>query len=242
VKVKHESQGWRVRKDGSRFYSTSVIDAIRNDAGEPLGFAKVTRDITEQREAQIALEQTRGQLAQAQKMEALGQLTGGIAHDFNNLLMIVSGYSQILQSRLSEAKDKQASFRLDAGGRLAGLGLSGLLIGLRRTVPAGSLGIILIRGLLGAVGRLALILGRLVAVSRLAVGLCVLARRGCLALVVPRRWALLGVFGRRRILARRGCGRLRRIEQGLERGRRRALGGSGRLRCRRRGRLGGRGI
>ncbi|MEJ2377383.1 MAG: PAS domain S-box protein [Pseudolabrys sp.] len=104
----HESQGWRVRKDGSRFYSTSVIDAIRNDAGELLGFAKITRDITEQREAQIALEQAREQLAQAQKMEALGQLTGGIAHDFNNLLMIVSGYSQILQSRLSEAKDKQA--------------------------------------------------------------------------------------------------------------------------------------
>ncbi|MEJ2434674.1 MAG: PAS domain S-box protein, partial [Pseudolabrys sp.] len=104
----HESQGWRVRKDGSRFYSTSVIDAIRHDAGELLGFAKITRDITEQREAQIALEQAREQLAQAQKMEALGQLTGGIAHDFNNLLMIVSGYSQILQSRLSEAKDKQA--------------------------------------------------------------------------------------------------------------------------------------
>jgi PAS domain S-box-containing protein len=104
----YESQGWRLRKDGSRFYSTSVIDAIRNDAGELVGFAKVTRDITEQREAQIALEETREQLAQAQKMEALGQLTGGIAHDFNNLLMIVSGYAQILQGRLKEAKDKQA--------------------------------------------------------------------------------------------------------------------------------------
>ncbi len=103
-----ESQGWRVRKDGSRFYSTSVIDAIRNDAGQLVGFAKVTRDITEQRQAQIALEETREQLAQVQKMEAIGQLTGGIAHDFNNLLMIVSGYAQILQGRLKEAKDKQA--------------------------------------------------------------------------------------------------------------------------------------
>jgi PAS domain S-box-containing protein len=105
---KCEEEGWRVRKDGSRFFAGVVIDAIRNDAGELFGFAKITRDITAQREAQIALNQTREQLAQAQKMEALGQLTGGIAHDFNNLLMIVSGYAQLLQSRLSEPKDVQA--------------------------------------------------------------------------------------------------------------------------------------
>ena len=105
---KYEAQGWRIRKDASRFYASVLIDAIRNDAGELVGFAKVTRDITQQHEAQIALEQTREQLAQAQKMEALGQLTGGIAHDFNNLLMIVSGYAQLLQRRLSEPKDTQA--------------------------------------------------------------------------------------------------------------------------------------
>lgn len=103
-----EAQTWLVRKDGDRFYASVVMDAIRNDAGELIGFAKLTRDITTQHEAQLAIEQAREQLAQAQKMEALGQLTGGIAHDFNNLLMIVSGYAQILQSRLSEAKDVQA--------------------------------------------------------------------------------------------------------------------------------------
>ena len=101
-------QSWLVRKDGSRFYASIVMDAIRNDAGELIGFAKLIRDITAQHEAQVALEETREQLAQAQKMEALGQLTGGIAHDFNNLLMIVSGYAQILQRRLSEPKDVQA--------------------------------------------------------------------------------------------------------------------------------------
>jgi len=103
-----ESETWLVRSDGSRFFATMVMDAIRNEQGELIGFAKLVRDITEQREAQAALEQTREQLAQAQKMEALGQLTGGIAHDFNNLLMIVSGYAQILQGRLKEAKEKQA--------------------------------------------------------------------------------------------------------------------------------------
>ena len=103
-----EAETWLVRKDGSRFYASVVMDAIRNDAGELIGFAKLTRDITTQHEAQLALEQAREQVTLAQKMEALGQLTGGIAHDFNNLLMIVSGYAQILQSRLSAAKDVQA--------------------------------------------------------------------------------------------------------------------------------------
>ncbi len=105
---KFEAQGWRVRKDGSGFYASVVIDAIRNDAGELVGFAKITRDITAQHEAQVALEQTQDALTQAQKLEAIGQLTGGIAHDFNNLLMIVSGYAQILQRRLTDPKDAQA--------------------------------------------------------------------------------------------------------------------------------------
>jgi PAS domain S-box-containing protein len=103
-----ETETWLIRKDGSRFYANVVMDAIRNDAGELIGFAKLTRDITTQHEAQLALEQAREQVSQAQKMEALGQLTGGIAHDFNNLLMIVSGYAQILQGRLREAKEVQA--------------------------------------------------------------------------------------------------------------------------------------
>ena len=103
-----EADAWLVRKDGTSFYASIVMDAIRNEAGDLLGFAKLVRDITDQREAQMALAQAQDQLAQAQKMEALGQLTGGIAHDFNNLLMIVSGYAQILQGRVKEPKDKQA--------------------------------------------------------------------------------------------------------------------------------------
>lgn len=105
---KYEAESWLVRKDGTRFYANELIETIRDEANELAGFAKITRDITAQHDAQVELDETREQLAQAQKMEALGQLTGGIAHDFNNLLMIVSGYAQILQRRLSEPKEVQA--------------------------------------------------------------------------------------------------------------------------------------
>jgi PAS domain S-box-containing protein len=95
-----EKEGWRVRKDGTRFWSHVVIDPIRSDDGELLGFAKITRDITERKNAQTALEQAREALFQSQKMDAVGQLTGGMAHDFNNLLTAVLGSLELLRKRL----------------------------------------------------------------------------------------------------------------------------------------------
>jgi PAS domain S-box-containing protein len=85
------AEGWHVRKDGSRFAASVVIEAIRDDAGRLIGFANITRDVTAQRESQEMLERAREQLLQAGKMEAIGQLTGGVAHDFNNLLTIIIG-------------------------------------------------------------------------------------------------------------------------------------------------------
>jgi PAS domain S-box-containing protein len=97
-----EAEGWRVRKDGTRFFAHVVIDRISDAAGNLLGFAKVTRDITERREAQQALEASRAALVQSQKMEAVGTLVGGIAHDFNNLLAVVLGNLELLRKRLPE--------------------------------------------------------------------------------------------------------------------------------------------
>ena len=80
-----------MRKDGTRFWASVVLDAIHDEDGELIGFAKITRDMTEKREAQLRLEESREQLFRSQKMEALGQLTGGLAHDFNNLLTAILG-------------------------------------------------------------------------------------------------------------------------------------------------------
>ena len=95
-----EKEGWRVRKDGTRFWAHVIIDPIRGDDGEVAAFAKITRDITERREAQRALDQAREALFQSQKLDAIGQLTGGIAHDFNNLLMVVLASLDLVRKRL----------------------------------------------------------------------------------------------------------------------------------------------
>ena len=89
---KFEGEGWRVRKDGTRFWASVLIDAIR-EGGELVGFAKITRDMTERQAMQE-------QLHQSQKMEAIGQLTGGVAHDFNNLLTVILGNLDTLSQQV----------------------------------------------------------------------------------------------------------------------------------------------
>ena len=119
------AEGWRVRKDGSRFWARVVIDPIRDEAGRLLGFAKVTRDLTERREAQLELEQSQHALVQAQKMEAVGQLTGGLAHDFNNLLTGISGSLELVRMRLAQGRltdvERYVTAALGAASRAASL-------------------------------------------------------------------------------------------------------------------------
>jgi len=106
-----ETEGWRMRKDGSRFWANVVIDAIREENGELIGYAKITRDVTERKAAQQQLENARAQLLQAQKMEAIGKLTGGVAHNFNNVLQVLRGNLELLERRHGD--DPWSRERLD---------------------------------------------------------------------------------------------------------------------------------
>lgn len=78
------------RKDGSSFWNALYISPVYDDRGELVYFFGSQLDVSRRRDAEDALRQ-------AQKMEALGQLTGGIAHDFNNLLQVMSGYLELIE-------------------------------------------------------------------------------------------------------------------------------------------------
>lgn len=102
-KGRYVNEEWRQRKDGSRFWASVVITALYDSAGDLTGFVNITRDMTERRQA----EDLRDQLRQAQKMEALGQLTGGIAHDFNNLLAVIVGNLELLGDRVDDDESRR---------------------------------------------------------------------------------------------------------------------------------------
>ncbi|WP_025109639.1 PAS domain-containing sensor histidine kinase [Pseudomonas sp. H1h] len=127
-----ENKSWRVRKDGSRFLAHVVIDAIRGDTGTLLGFAKITRDVTEAHQSQQALEKTREALFQAQKMQAIGQLSGGIAHDFNNLLTVILGNLEIVSKRVGDDPKLKRLLENATQGALRGVSLTQRMLAFAR--------------------------------------------------------------------------------------------------------------
>jgi PAS domain S-box-containing protein len=101
----YQNEAVRVRKDGSLFWANVVIDSIHDETGTLIGYAKITRDVTERRRVQEEIDRAREALIQAQKMEAIGRLTGGVAHDFNNLLTVIRSSADLLRRpNLTEAK------------------------------------------------------------------------------------------------------------------------------------------
>jgi PAS domain S-box-containing protein len=124
---RYEEEGWRVRKDGTFFWASVIIDPIHED-GHFVGFAKITRDITERRETQLKLEQMHQQLAESQKLDALGQLTGGVAHDFNNLLMVISGSLHTLRKAVGDDPKYQRAISAIEGATKRGASLTSQLL------------------------------------------------------------------------------------------------------------------
>ncbi len=98
-------------KDGRVLHLTVSGSPMFDEKGDFKGFRGAGRDITEQIETDKRALKAEQQLQQAQKMEAVGQLTGGIAHDFNNILAIVLGNIDLLQDELSESSPLYAHTR-----------------------------------------------------------------------------------------------------------------------------------
>jgi PAS domain S-box-containing protein len=111
-------EGWRVRKNGTQFWASVVIESMWSEDKRLVGFVKVTRDITDK----LLLEKAKARLYEAQKMEMIERFSGGVAHDFNNLLSVVMGSVELISTltddvgiqRLAQTAHKAA----DRGAKL----------------------------------------------------------------------------------------------------------------------------
>ncbi|ANN76309.1 PAS domain S-box protein [Bordetella flabilis] len=132
---RYEREAWRVRKDGTLFYAHVVIDPVFDPDNNHVGFAKVTRDITEKQAAKEELERTQRALQQAQKLETIGKLTGGVAHDFNNLLQVIGGNLQLLASDIQDTDRAKKRLANAFSGVQRGAKLASHLLAFGRRQP-----------------------------------------------------------------------------------------------------------
>ncbi len=89
-----------LRKDGSLVWTNLTVSIVRHALDEPAYFIAVIEDISERKRAEAEKIKLEGQLQQAQKMEAIGQLAGGVAHDFNNMLSVILGHAEMAMDQI----------------------------------------------------------------------------------------------------------------------------------------------
>lgn len=112
------------RRDGTAFWNAVFVGPVYDTSGKLLYFFASQLDVTRRRESEQASQQ-------AQKMEAIGQLTAGVAHDFNNLLQVVNGNLELLAARIDDEKQRAYLDRA-RGAAERGANLTGQLLAFAR--------------------------------------------------------------------------------------------------------------
>lgn len=135
---RHEFHGERVRQDGRTVTVDSVLQALRDSSGRLTGFCEVEHDVTDQRQSEQTLQQTRSALVRAHKLEAVGRLSGGVAHDFNNVVQVIKNCVRMLQRRLADQPQLLQFLDMIERNADRAAGLSQHLLGFARSAPSES--------------------------------------------------------------------------------------------------------